>query len=356
MPATVPLPVPVDAGTRLLGEVIAWAWPGLAVPHADLVHALEAADLDPGVARELAPRHAFARACKRLSDQRIIRSVAEDATTITFQFTQESRSDDKFEYTLETMLTLDKQSGSVSCELPGLATIAQEELDRCIAVRTGSDVTRVVQKLFERQADLFAIRPGGGGYFVPQHHVAFTDKIQEFLNRVGGRLLRFPVPVGTEEGDRSVTQAVADGLAAVVAEHRAAVAQFGADTRGDTLQRAAEKIRTTKFKLQTYAEYLTASGSDWTGRWPTPRASCARRSPRSPPNTPNPPPCEREAARESGRSAVDRPASFPFTPFREAAMATCGVRIARNRTVLFVSAPALCPLRPGHSRCFSSAV
>ena len=54
-----------------------------------------------------------------------------------------------------------------------------------------------------------------------------------------------------------MTQAVADGLAAVVAEHRAAVAQFGADTRGDTLQRAAEKIRTTKFKLQTYAEYLT---------------------------------------------------------------------------------------------------
>ena len=257
MTATVPLPVPVGAGTRLLGEVIAWACPGLAVPHADLVRALEAADLDPGVARELAPRHAFARACKRLSDQRIIRPVAEDATTIKFQFTQETREDDRYEYTLETTLTLDKQTGGVSCALPGLATAAQEELDRCIAVRTGSDVTRVVQKLFERQADLFGIRPGGGCYFVPQQHAGFTDKIQVFLNRVGGRLLRFPVPAGTEEGDRSVTQAVADGLAAVVAEHRAAVAQFGTDTRADTLQRAAEKIRNTKFKLLTYAEYLS---------------------------------------------------------------------------------------------------
>ncbi len=257
MTATVPLPMPVGAGTRLLGEVIAWACPGLAVPHADLVRALEAADLDPGVARELAPRHAFSRACKRLSDQRIIRPVSEDATTVKFQFTQETRADDRYEYTLETTLTLDKQTGSVSCELPGLATMAQEELDRCIAVRTGSDVTRVVQKLFERQADLFAIRPSGGCYFVAHQHVAFTDKIQVFLDRVGGRLLRFPVPTGTEEGDRSVTQAVADGLAAVVAEHRAAVAQFGTDTRADTLQRAAEKIRTTKFKLQTYAEYLS---------------------------------------------------------------------------------------------------
>ncbi len=256
MTATVPVPVPVGAGTRLLGEVIAWACPGLSVSHAALIAALDAAELDPGVARELAPRHAFARACRVLSDRRIIRPVSEDAATIRFQFTQETREGDRFEYTLETMLTLDKQTGAVTCELPGLATLAREELDRCIAARTGSDVTRVVQKLFERQADLFAVRPGGGCYFVPQRHAAFVDKIQDLLNRVGGRLLRFPVPAGTTEGDRSVTAAVADGLAAVVAEHRAAVAQFGNDTRSDTLERVADRIRSTRFKVQVYAEYL----------------------------------------------------------------------------------------------------
>jgi hypothetical protein len=254
--ATVPLPVPAPVGTRLLGEVIAWACPGLSVPHAQLVADLTDAGLDPAVARELAPRHAFSRACRKLSEQRIIRPVSEDVTTVTFQFTQESRADDKFEYTLETMLALDKQTGTVSCALPGLATLAQEELDRCIAVRTGGDVTRVVQKLFERQADLFPIRPQGGTYFVPHCHAAFVERVQDLLNRVGGRLLRFPVPAGTAEGDRSVTQAVAEGLAAVVAEHRAAVAQFGTDTRSDTLERAAQKIRTTKFKLTAYAEYL----------------------------------------------------------------------------------------------------
>lgn len=253
---TATVPIPATASTRLLGEVLAWACPGLSVAHATLVTALTDSGLDAGVARELAPRHAFSRACKKLSDQRIIRPVSEDAATVKFQFTQESREGDKFEYTLETMLTLDKQTGKVTCELPGLATVAQEELDRCIVVRTGGDITRVVQKLFERQADLFAIRPQGGTYFVPAQHAAFVNRIQDFLNRVGGRLLRFPVPAGTEEGDRSVTQAVADGLAAVVAEHRAAIAQFGTDTRDDTLQRAAEKIHTTKFKLTAYSEYL----------------------------------------------------------------------------------------------------
>ena len=143
MTATASLPPPVRPGTRLLGEVIAWACPGVCVTHPDLVAALEAAGLDPGVARELAPRHAFSRACKKLSERRIIRPVSEDAATIKFQFTQESRSGDRFEYVLETMLVLDKQTGAVSCELPGLATLAQEELDRCVAARTGGDITRV---------------------------------------------------------------------------------------------------------------------------------------------------------------------------------------------------------------------
>ena len=51
-------------------------------------------------------------------------------------------------------------------------------------------------------------------------------------------------------------QAVADGLAGLIAEHRQAVAQFGADTRPDTLERAAAQIRTTRFKVESYAAYL----------------------------------------------------------------------------------------------------
>jgi hypothetical protein len=249
-------PVAVAAGTKLLGEVIAWACPGLSVPHLALVEALRDAGLDESVARELAPRHAFARACKKLSDQRIIRPVAEDATSVTFQFTAESRTDDRFVYSLETMLRLDKQTGKVSCDLPGLASLAQEELDRCVAARTGSDVTRVVQRLFERTADLFPVRPQGGAYFVPAAHAAFVDRVQTFLGTVGGRLVRFPVPAGTREGDRSVKEAVVTGLAALVAEHRQAVAAFGVDTRPGTVERAAERIRRTKFKLDAYSQYL----------------------------------------------------------------------------------------------------
>src|SRR3954447_13772210 len=108
------LPFELPAGARLHGEILTWACNGVAVKHADLVNALRDAGLDEGVARELAPRHAFTRACRKLARDRIIRQTAEDEKSITFQFTQESRKEDKYEYVLETLLTLDKATGRVS--------------------------------------------------------------------------------------------------------------------------------------------------------------------------------------------------------------------------------------------------
>ncbi len=57
----------VAPGTKLWGEIITWTCGGLTVRHRDLVDALTDSGLDAAVARELAPRHAFARACKKLS-------------------------------------------------------------------------------------------------------------------------------------------------------------------------------------------------------------------------------------------------------------------------------------------------
>jgi hypothetical protein len=241
---------------KLLGEVITWSCTGVAIRHLDLIDALRGTGLDETVARELAPRHAFSRACRKLSEARIIRPVAEDRTHIRFQFTAEHREEGRYRYDFETVLSLEKDTGKVTCDIAGLAALAQEELDRCFAARTGSDVTRIVQRLFERKADLFPIREKGGAYFVPREHTEFVDRVQEFLGKLNGRLARFPVPAGTPEGDRSVKESIAAGLAALIEEHRAAIAEFGTDTRGSTLQRTAERIRLTRHKLSAYAEYL----------------------------------------------------------------------------------------------------
>jgi hypothetical protein len=251
-----PRPFAIPPGTKLLGEVISWTCPALSVKFPSLLEALRSAELDESVARALQPRHAFSRACRKLSDSRIIRQVGEDEHHLTFQFTAESRQGDKFEYTLETLLRLDKQTGVVNCHLPGLAQLAQERLDHALENRSGADITRVIQRLFDRQADLFPIRDAGGVYFVAERFGEFVDRVQKFVSTVGGRLARFPVPAGTPQGDRSVQVAVAEGLSAVIAEHRAAVTSFGEDTRESTIRRAAERVRGTRFKLEAYADLL----------------------------------------------------------------------------------------------------
>src|SRR5262245_35084731 len=133
----------VAPGTHLLGEVISWTCPAVTVRYRAVIDALRESGLDETVARELAPRHAFSRACRRLARERIIRQVGEDERAITFQFTAERRDGDRFAYEMETLLSLDKGAGKVSCPLEGLATLAQELLDDAIASRNGGDISRL---------------------------------------------------------------------------------------------------------------------------------------------------------------------------------------------------------------------
>ena len=237
-----------------LGEVIAWKCAG--TTQAGLVAALKVAGHDASIARELAPRNAFSRALKKLDDSRVIRQTAEDAKSISFQFTRESKAGNEFTYALETVLTLEKATGRIDCALDALATVAREELDKAFENRTASDVTKLVQTIIERNGDLFPIRPQGGCYFVPQRHAGLIDQVQKFLGGINGTVVRFAVSQGNPETERSIRDSVAAGLAGLIAEHEAAVAEFGADTRPDTIKRAAEKIRTARFKVEAYAALL----------------------------------------------------------------------------------------------------
>jgi hypothetical protein len=246
----------------MLGEIITWKIQGVAISHADLLSGLMASDLDCDVAKELAPRNAFARACSKLNNERIIRKVAEDHSTISFQFTREALEEGKFSYHFESLLFLDKHSGNITSENLELEQLAKEEFGRCLESRTANDVTRLVQRLFERHADLFSIRDQGGVYFVPEVHHDFIAKVERFVRNIGGSLQRFPIPAGSPQGDRAVQEAVAHGLQAIIDEHLQAVQKFGEDTRPDTLRRAEEKVRATKMKIEGYSFYLDKKRED----------------------------------------------------------------------------------------------
>ena len=247
---------------KMLGEIITWKIQGVAISHADLLAGLMASDLDCDVAKELAPRNAFARACSKLDSERIIRKIAEDHEKISFQFTREALEEGKFNYHFESLLFLDKHSGNITSENLELEQLAKEEFGRCMEERTATDVTKIVQRLFERHADLFSIRDQGGAYFVPEIHHDFVVKVESFVRNIGGSWQRFPIPAGSPQGDCAVQEAVAHGLQAIIDEHLQAVQKFGEDTRPHTLHRAEEKIRITKLKIEGYGLYLDKKRSD----------------------------------------------------------------------------------------------
>ena len=82
------------------------------------------------------------------------------------------------------------------------------------------------------------------------------NKLESLLLRLGCKILRFPVPAGTREGDRSVKDAIANGLSNLVNEYLLMIDAFGADTREGTFEKAASQIQQARFKVEAYAGYL----------------------------------------------------------------------------------------------------
>lgn len=255
--------VSASAGLKLLGKVISWDLPeNTRVNHHDLEQALTVAGLDPKMARELRPRYAFARASHKLAKDRVIKRVAETETALMFQFNSAYKdlTSGYYNYDFETVLQLDKDTGVISCADPTKADLvheAQTLLNQARVERTTTDVSNIIKRLFERSnVDLFPIRSSGGAYFVFEKEADFVNKVNAFVRQVNGNLVLFPVPVGTQEGNKSVREAVEYGLQQMIDEHLAVVNAFDLTTRDSTMDKTAEKLEATRFKIEAYAEYL----------------------------------------------------------------------------------------------------
>lgn len=245
----------------LLGEIVSWDVEGNEIPFTRIRDSLFAAGLDPDMVSEMTPKAAFQRACKELKESRAIDKVEKGKDEIKFQFTKKVLEEGRMDYDYECLVTLNTETGKVLChEAPELAEKAEELIQHAIGHRNAQDITRLVQGLFGRNADLFAINPKKGvAYFVPEEHREFTAKVDHFLSLVGGSLARFPVPKGTEEGNKSVRDAVEAGLASLVSELDGAVNEYDEATRKGTMENCLEKYKQISYKVDAYAEYLTAS-------------------------------------------------------------------------------------------------
>lgn len=262
-------PIEVSPDTNLLGEVVAWEMKSAEVAYSDVQKALSEAGLSPDVAKAFNSRAAFTRACSKMKENRTIDKVHEDKEgKITFQLTHkevETRSNDQkvMRYDYETQIVLDTKTGDLSCNVLSIEDRARTLLHHAMTVRNATDITNMVQKMFKEHADLFPIIPSKGvAYFVPEMHKDFTSKIDSFLIKVGGRICRWPVPSGTQAGNRSVQQAVSDGLKAVVEELESCYENWDDTTRNSTIDKGVDRLQLVEHKARVYAQYLQGTQAE----------------------------------------------------------------------------------------------
>ena len=251
------------AGTELLGEVVCWSMGSTEVGFDRLVEALKESGLNEKDAPELNRKSAFSRAAKHLKNERVIDKVSATSEIIEFQLTAKRVTEGSVEYEEECKLLLDLNCDDIDtcitcAKRPELATEATMHIKQALATRTTSDVTRIVQRLFKNNADLFALDPQKGvAYFVPESHREFTEKVDDFLKRLGGKLCRMPVPKGTEEGNRSVKDAVDTGLSDMLVEISDTMAHWDlSDITKRSFNHAEKRLDTLMFKAESYAQYL----------------------------------------------------------------------------------------------------
>lgn len=255
--------------TNLLGEIASWRLHenrGLKNKHQDVVAALKTVGFDDKLAKTFVPAQAFSRACSKLKSERVIDVIRDDKDDILFQFSKRQITNDKdeggeeLEYRKEAKILLNKTTGKLECRDDTIKEEAERELSRCLEERTTTDITNIVTKIFEEQADLIPISEGV--YFVPQMFTVFTDKIQKFLELLGRKMRRFPVPAGTQHGDQSVQEAMDSHFHDLLCNMEDAINAFSLTTRDNTIGAVASKINITKTKIESYASYLQDKSKD----------------------------------------------------------------------------------------------
>ena len=244
---------------HLLGEIVLWDIAAKGVPVLEIRDALKQAGLDPSDCPDLHCKDAFKRAMRELKKSRLVDELDSSSSEISFQITHKERTSNAVLFHAEDTLVLNTTSGEVTSPAGnvGLALQATTMLKQASDLRSGPDISRLIGRMFYKRADLFPLsRKKGVAYFVPIQHRDYLDRIDKFLECINASLDRWPVPMGTEQGNAAVRNAIDEGLEQRATELQEAIAEWDKTTRKSTKAKMWKKVQALEFKLTSYASYL----------------------------------------------------------------------------------------------------
>jgi len=258
-------PTQEDVG-ELLGEIISWESP-TEVPIGTLRDGLRAAGFKEELARDMLPRNAWLRAAKRMEEDRVIDKIEDAGGIMLFQFTKKYLADKQWDFRMETILTLEKATGKVSCTVWELEERAQRLIDEQMGKRSSADVTRIIQTICRKEADLFPIRRQGGVYFVPERHSWVIGSLGTLLESIKGSLVRFPVPAGSETGRLNAAQIMQQELHSRIQDHMDLIAKYTEKVDDEVLCERSKAIVRLKGELESYEAILDHFADELRDHW-----------------------------------------------------------------------------------------
>ncbi len=242
-------------GADMLGEIVSWTVPSRVAVN-DLRNALILSGLSSDLASDLGYKNALKRALRDMDEHRVIKQVRVDGETTRFQINRVIVGS-HIEYPKEAEVTLNTVSGSVASDDQDIQNEAVALLKDHLKSRKTSDLTRLVQRIFDaKKADLIPIREQGGAYFVPEMHADLVEKVRTLLRAIGGNLRSFAVKLGSDETKESVAQSMVSYFEGLIAEFIASCEGLDFNSKDFVKDRRRDKINELRGKLSCYQGLL----------------------------------------------------------------------------------------------------
>ena len=242
----------------LFAEIITWDAPAQAL-RKDVWQALADVGLSMDLLPDMTERQAASRAASALKDKELQIDRLQTAGQIQYQLTNRTLNEASIEFFPRTVVTVDKWAVRTLSGSTEDAEEFEKAMTEAVKWLTGADVSRVVARAFDEHSAMFPIVPKKGVvYVVPTQYQELVIRVESFLQKIGGRLHKFPVP-RDGDGESSVRDAISQGMEAMIAELQEAVEAWDETTRGSTQEHARQKWAQIQAKIEEYQDYVSGS-------------------------------------------------------------------------------------------------
>ena len=240
----------------LFAEIITWDAPPQAL-RKDVWQALADVGLSMDLLPDMTERQAASRAASALKGKELQIDRLQTAGQIQYQLTNRTNNEALIEFFPRTVVTVDKWCVKVLSGSEEDAREFEDAMTEAVKWLTGADVSRVVARAFDEHAAMFPVVPRKGVvYVVPTQYQELVLRVELFLQQIGGRLHKFPVPRDSD-GESSVRDAITQGVQGMIEELQAAVEAWDETTRGSTQEHARAKWAQIQAKIEEYDEYVS---------------------------------------------------------------------------------------------------